>query len=411
MLQQNITMAKRKTTPQLNDTIVKRQIPQVRRDIADWKRAVRMATVTTSPKQYLLQEIYTDISNDALLTSQLNNRNEQTISAGFELASSEGKVNDKATATLNSITCIRDIIGYILASEWYGYSLVELFTDENNINRCTLIDRRHVVPELGMFYPNVSQANGIDYRNVPEYGSYLLEFNAEHLGNLNKSVNHILFKKFAQSCWSELCEIYGIPPRYIKTNTQDQQMLNRAERMMQDVGAAAWFIIDTTEEFQFAQGANTNGDVYANLIRLCNNETSMLVSGAIIGQDTQNGNRSKEEMSVALLDRLIESDKRMVEMYINSIVLPAFRKIGWLPNGTEIFRFSATENTEKLWTIVKELLPHKEVDNKWIEEKFGVPVVDKLAAQASGFMAHASIPHSNRNGRITAEAGDLSFFD
>ncbi|WP_446662918.1 phage portal protein family protein, partial [Flavobacterium psychrophilum] len=34
---------------------------------------------------------------------------------------------------------------------------------------------------------------------------------------LNKAVSHVLFKRFAQSCWSELCEIYGIPPRVLKT--------------------------------------------------------------------------------------------------------------------------------------------------------------------------------------------------
>ncbi|MDR2964023.1 MAG: DUF935 domain-containing protein [Bacteroidales bacterium] len=413
-------MTKKKQTPQISTQLVQRQIPQVRRDIADWKRAVRMATATTNPKQYLLQEIYTDISNDALLSSQLNNRNEQTISAGFELVTADGKVNDHATATLNTIPCLRDIIGHILNSEWYGCSLVEIFTDQNGINRATLIDRRHVVSELGILYPNVSQSTGIAYRSVAEYGTSLIEFNAEHLGLLNKSVNHILFKKFAQSCWSELCEIYGIPPRYLKTNTRDKAMLDRAEQMMREMGAATWAVIDSTEEFSFLQGVNTNGDVYANLIRLCNNETSLLVSGAIIGQDTQNGNRSKEELSIEMLNRLIESDKRMVEMYINSVVLPAFRAMGWLPAGTEIFRFSASENTAKLWEIVKELLPYKEVDNKWIEEKFGVPVADKFAAPAPmGAGVTAALQNSfptplwgeAARGAFAAEPGDLSFFD
>jgi len=401
----------KKQIPQLNATLVKRQIPQIRRDIQDWKKAVKQATSATEPKQFLLQELYSDITNDALLTSQLNNRNEQTISAGFEMINPDGKINEKATATLNAIHCLRDIAAHILNSEWYGCSLIELFTDENNIQRVTLIDRSHIVPDTGMFFPNISNTNSIAYREVPEYGSYLLEFNSEHLGMLNKAVNHILFKKFAQSCWSELCEIYGIPPRYIKTNTQDQNMLDRAENMMRDVGAAAWFIIDTTEEFQFAQGVNTDGDVYANLIKLCNNETSLLVSGAIIGQDTEHGNRSKEQVSVSILDRLIESDKRMVESYMNAIVLPAFRKTGWMPNGAEIFRFSTTENTEKLWNIVKELLPHKEVDNKWLEEKFGVPVSDKYLSAPETDRQISALYSENRLITAEAEPGSLDFFE
>ena len=154
-------------------------------------------------------------------------------------------------------------------------------------------------------------------------------------------------------------------------------MLSRAEEMMRDMGAAAAFVIDTTEEFGFAQGVSTNGDVYEKLIRLCNNENSLLISGAVIGQDTENGNYSKEESSIAMLKKLIASDQRMVEMYFNSVVLPAFQSIGWLPQTKCTFRFANVEDSDKLWNMVKEILPYKEVDSKWMEEKFGIPVSDK----------------------------------
>ncbi|MGM9837689.1 MAG: hypothetical protein ACI30A_04280 [Paludibacteraceae bacterium] len=38
------------------------------------------------------------------------------------------------------------------------------------------------------------------------------------------------------------------------------------------MGSAAAFVIDTSEEFSFAQGIFTNGDVYRALINLCNNK-------------------------------------------------------------------------------------------------------------------------------------------
>lgn len=168
-------------------------------------------------------------------------------------------------------------------------------------------------------------------------------------------------------------------------------MLDRAENMLRDMGAAAAFVIDTNEEFQFAQGVSTNGDVYANLIRLCNNENSLLVSGAIIGQDTENGNYSKEESSIRMLDQLVNSDKRRVEAAMNFSVLPALAAIGWMPATGGKFRFAAADDTERLWQITKELLPYKEVDNQWIADKFGVPVEDKdfgraLEAKADFFV-------------------------
>jgi phage gp29-like protein len=183
------------------------------------------------------------------------------------MQTSAKKTDEKMTETLGSLPFLQDLFGHILDSEYYGFSLVELSV-ENNETKAGLINRRNVVSDFGRFYPDTSYENFIEYRQSNEYGKWLLEFNSDHLGILNKAVPHVLFKKFAQSCWSELCEIYGIPPRVMKTDTRDPQMLDNAEHMMRDIGAAAWFIIDTTEEFEFAQGVSTKGEVYENLIRL-----------------------------------------------------------------------------------------------------------------------------------------------
>jgi len=312
---------------------------------------------------------------------------EQTVSADFELVNPDGKKDEKATAALLEVTPLRDIIASIIESEWYGYSVVELSADKAGRKSSVIIPRRNLIPQTGMFLPDANDTKGIAYRELREFDKWILEFNSGHAGLLNKCVSHLLFKRFAQSCWSELCEIYGIPPRYIKTNTQDPEMLNRAERMMRDLGAAAWFIIDSTEEFEFAQGVNTNGDVYSNLISLCNNEISMIVSGAIIGQDTENGNYSKEKAGLEVLSRLVDSDKRMVEAYMNSTVIPALYRIGWIPATTSLFHYTAAEDTDKLWEMVAAILPHKEVNNEWINEKFGIPVTDKAAPAMDGLSA------------------------
>lgn len=358
--------------------VVEKAISQARRDIADWKWSKQLATSPSDPKMYLLQDTFTDIAGDALLTSQMNNRREQTISAPFEMVTPDDKVDDYITKLVQDIPITTDVLGYMWDSEWYGDSVVEQSV-KNGVKSVELINRRNIIPANGRFYPDTSMNNYIEYRDTREFGSWILEFNSGGIGLLDKVVPHVLFKKFAQSCWSELCEIYGIPPRVMKTETRDPAMLDRAESMMREVGAAAWFIIDNTEEFQFANGVNTNGDVYNNLIHLCNNEISMLVSGAIIGQDTKNGNESKEKISISLLDRLVDADKRMSEMYMNSIVIPSWIRIGWIPATTSRFRFKAVEDTDKLWTYTKELLPHKEVDNAFIEEKFGIKVTDKPA--------------------------------
>ena len=161
-----------------------------------------------------------------------------------------------------------------------------------------------------------------------------------------------------------------------KTDTQDPQALARGKQMMRDMGSAAWFIIDTTEEFEWAKGVSTNGDVYNNLIRLCDNQNSMLISGAIIGQDTEHGNRSKDESAQKMLSKLVLADMALVEMYMNARVMPALARIGIIP-ADYVFSWETSEDLDTLWERTAQALNHYEVDPKWIKDKFGIAVTGK----------------------------------
>lgn len=374
--------------------IVPKAVSRVRKDLDCWRRALRQADSVDRPRRRELMDLYADVMLDALLTSQIEQRIGRTLSSEFSLKDASGKVNEESTRLLSEAVWFPLLVRYMLESVFYGHSLVEFDRLETGSIEVRLIPRQNVVPEEGLFLYDSSADQGDYYRELREYGTYIVEFGSPgNYGLLNKAVPHALFKKFAHSCWSELCEIYGIPPRYIKTNTQDPAMLDRAEEMMRDMGSAAWFIIDTTEEFEFAQGVNTDGDVYNNLIRLCNSEMSLLISGAQIGQDTKNGNRSKEEVAVRQLEKYVNSDKRQVEDWMNSIVLPALFHLGFLPEGLR-FSFNSEEDTGQLWNRTAQAMQYYEIDPVWIRDKFGIEVTGKRDNGQDGFFGNA--PKRNR---------------
>ena len=274
----------------------------------------------------------------------------------------------------------------------YGHSLIELTTSPDGTPQVTLLPRTNVVPEQGVLLLSEDDGDGIRYREAREYGTWILEFGSRtEYGLLNKAVPHVLFSRFAQSCWSELCEIYAIPPRVLKTNTQDPEMLDRAEQMMRDMGAAAWFIIDTDEEFSFAKGADTNGDVYNNLIRVCKEASSLLICGAQLGQDTLNGNRSKEESSQKLFDKIIQADRTRVQGYWNEIILPALVRIGIVPAGLT-YEYQQEEDLEKLWNQTHQAMQYFHVEPEWIRTKFGIEVTGEKETGA------LSVPLAARDG-------------
>lgn len=238
---------------------------RTRADVLTWKNAMAMAENVENPKTFPYYNLVRDMMLDAHTTSQIKNRKLKTISANFSIQKANGETHEELTKALQKSVWFNEIISHILDSEYFGYTLIELnrqvapagsnevpFSDVE----VALVPRQNVIPQKGIILKDYTDDRGLDYMNASEYGTWLLDFGkAGDLGLINQAIPHILFGRFAQSCWSELCEIYGIPPRVMKTNTRDTQALARAEKMMTDMGAAAWFIIDETEQFEWA----TNG--------------------------------------------------------------------------------------------------------------------------------------------------------
>lgn len=376
-LSKNSDISANKTTARRTDSYSSKIAPKAqsitRRDIASWQAAIRAAVNVDTPRRARLQNLYSDIMLDAHLTSQYELRRQRLFSTPGVLKHG-GEIDEQHTALIASAQWRAKLDTYAFDSELFGATVTEFVTDKDGNLDVVLIPRTNVVPEHGLILLKEDDNKGIEYRNLREYGTWLLEFgDRSNLGLLNKAIPHVLFKKFAQACWSELCEIYGIPPRVLKTNTQDPAMLARGEAMMRDMGSASWWLIDTDEKFEFAQGVSTNGDVYKNLINLCQNELSLLINGAVVGQDTVNGNRSKEEVSIGLADTVSDADKRRMEGYWNSLIIPALVRIGVLPEGLR-YEYQPQEDNEKLFAQTHKILQYMDVDPAWVKDKFGIEV-------------------------------------
>ena len=360
-----------------------KSVYQTRKDIKDWKRA-EAVYYSQDPKTWMLQLLLDEIYKDATLTSQKENRVERVFAREIRLKKPSGEVDRDQTEALKKMPLYRYLTRKILDTTYYEYSVVELSMAQTIDGTSFLVGddvpRTNIVPQTGVFYPDYQDTvNGIRYRDMAEFGVWILEFWTKEMPLFNKAVPHVLFKRFAQSCWSELCEIYGIPPRWLKTNTQDKGMMDRAKKMMGDMGAASWFIIDEDEEFGFAEAAvSTNGDVYSNLINLCNNEMCLLIAGAILGQDTKNGNRSKEQVSQDLLNLRVESDIARVELNWNNIIIPCLKKHGLL-TGDLTFEYVPVVNLQELFDRVIAAWQYANIDIDWFAETFGIKVTGERA--------------------------------
>ncbi|MCC2590349.1 DUF935 family protein [Chryseobacterium sp. MFBS3-17] len=358
--------------------LVEKTVTQTRMDIAKMKQAQNAFRNAEYPSVHQLYNLYDYILDDAHLTSQIENRIQDSLGSGWNLKKKGGDIDQDLTDLHQNSELFNSIIKEIINSRFYGLSVLELDWVKEGHNdsqlKATLLPRQNILPKSGTLLYDYTDIKGVNYRELPEFGTWILEFgNPGDMGLLNKAIAPALFKRFAISCYSELCEIYGIPPRVYKTDASDPQAVARGKRMMQDMGSAAWFIIDTEEDFQWAKGVTTSGDVYTNLTNLCDNENSLLISGAVIGQDTKHGSNNKDQSAQKMLEKLVLADMAMVEMYMNTKVMPALARIGILPADYE-FKWEIAEDLTELWTRVTQALPYYEIDPEWVKDKFGIEI-------------------------------------
>ncbi len=373
---------------QLARKIVPKATSRLRADINIWKSALSQIENPEYQKSFAFHNLLKEIKTDARLTSTTENRKLKTTGAGFVIKKANGEIHEELTENLPKSALFNEIMGHTWDVITDGYTLIELDREEDKYI-CELIPRQNVLSLTKTMLKDYTDDSGIAYSEVPEYGTWLLDFGKkDDIGLINKAIPHVLYKRFAQSCWSELCEIFGIPPRVMKTNTADPNALSRAEQMMKDMGAAAWFIIDDTEQIEWANSTDSNGEVYENLINLCNNEISLLMNGALIGQDSKYGSRGKEQSSQDVLEDVVNADKRKIEIYFKDKVMPALYLIGFLPEDGLSFEFDKAEDLDTLWNRTKEVLPYKKVSDEWIKNKFGIEVEGDRAQEQQNNLSY-----------------------
>jgi hypothetical protein len=113
--------------------------------------------------------------------------------------------------------------------------------------------------------------------------------------------------------------------------------------------------------------------VYRELIHLCTNELSLLINGAVLGQDTVNGSNAKEKTSSELSDNLSYADRVLVEQAFTNTVLPALARLGVVPEGLKL-TFTAYEDTNALFEQTMQAAQYFDIDPEWVRQKFGIEV-------------------------------------
>ncbi|MCK4500627.1 DUF935 family protein [Candidatus Babeliales bacterium] len=354
-------------------------LTRIKINIQRWLAARQYAESRINPSNTELVRVMRDIEIDAHLWALMQTLRLKVIANDFNVYKEDGEVDEESTAKFKK-KWFRNLIKHTVDSEFYGFSLVQL---GDIVNGCyvdsEIVPREYVVQQVGGIKKSLGNAKDLIPFEKGVYSNWLVPIGEKrNLGLLDKAAPLVIKKKEVIVAWSEAAELFGMPMRIGKTSLQDDNRRKNMEEMLENMGEAAWAVIDDDDEVELKDTAKTDfSNMYDKFIDRANSELSKLFLSQTGTTDEKTHVGSAGVMENVLKD-VVESYIVKVEDIANEVVIPLMQKQGILPYGVVL----KADNEQKLsmldlWAIVKELMPSVPIPNQWISDTFGVPIEDE----------------------------------
>lgn len=345
-------------------------------DIRTWKRAIDSARHATNPRRKLLYDLYENILIDGHLKAVKKKREIAITNKEIHFYKLDGSIDEYVQSEVIDSPWFYNMLKHMMGAISFGHSLIELETEGGIITKSTLLPRENVVPEKGflMFDPK-NPESGIYYRDEPSFKDYLIEVGEPNdYGLLMTVAQYVIYKRGGFGDWAQFAEIFGQPFRVGKYNLHDNDVRNKLEQSLEEMGASPYAVIPDGAEIEFhANNGTGKSETFENLIRICKEEISLTYLGNTM--TTENGSsKSQSETHKEVEEELNAADIIEIQNILNWEIIEKLRKIGYkIPPG----KFKI--NTEKELPLEERILIDVKVSEKvfipdsyWYET-YGIP--------------------------------------
>lgn len=364
----------KKKAKRIASEIRKQSLARIAMNMQRWKTARTIAESEINPNNTELIRVFRDIVIDAHLWALMQTVRLKVMANKFNIYNSAGEIDEEATDKFNR-KWFRIITKETVDSEFYGFSLVQL---GDIVNGCfvdsKLVPREYVIQQRSGVKKSLGNSKDLIPFDSGVYANWLVPIGEkDNLGLLDKAAPLVIKKKEVLVSWSEAAELFGMPMRIGTTAIQDTERRENMEEMLENMGEAAWAVIDEEDSIELKETSKTDfSDMYDKFIERVNSELSKLVLLQTGTTDEKTHVGSANVMENILKD-LIEAYIIKVEDITNEVVIPLCIRHSILPLGSYI----KADDEQKIalkdhFDIVKELLPQMKLSKDWIAETFNV---------------------------------------
>lgn len=333
--------------------LVKQQRTQYSKTVGDLIAARHAAGSIDYPQRARLYDFYEDMLNDEMIYGQIyNHRILPVKNRNFKISNAAG-VKDEKKAKLFNVRWIPEYIEYCLLSKFWGFSLIYLNELEAKdgvtwIKKIELFDRYHVLQEKGFIVNWQSDFTGTNYLEQPVSNYCMPIGNVRDLGLLNKAAHLWLLKKHAWQNWDEFAELFGIPIRIVKTNSDDPRVIAEIEGWTKDMGTAAYGIFPEGTEIDIKENSKTDAyKVFYEMIKSANEGLAILFSGQTM-TSMDGSSKSQAEVHADVATEIRKDDEKFITFEINNLINLLRIKFGYPFDEGDVFEWDVAEDETAL---------------------------------------------------------------
>ena len=372
----------RKTSKKVLKSIRRQQLARSVVGVKQWTTARSYAESLMHPDNTELIRVYKDIEIDAHMWALMQTIRLKVIGNNFNVYRADGEIDDDATDKFKK-KWFREVLKYFVDSDFYGHSLIQLGDVENGcFNDAEIVPREYVIQQKKSVKKSLGNASDLLRFDVGVFSKWLIPAgDTGHLGLLDKAAPLVIKKKEVIAAWSEAAELFGMPIRIGRTNIQDTERRANMEDMLQNIGEAAWAMMDLDDEIELKDTSKTDFSMmYDKFIERANSELSKLFLSQTGTTDEKSHVGAANVMENVLNDVVKSYVIRAVD-FVNEKVMPLAVYHGVVPLGSVLKSDNDQKLTIKeLFEIVKSLLPSRNIPDEWISETFGVPIEEDLSS-------------------------------
>ncbi len=373
-------------TESVNNKLVNKinsQIQRQRQNFAVWRNALQSVESETNPNYFSIQGVFREISEDSSVFLNQTIRKNSILSSDFEIYK-----NDKEDEKIEEFfegKWFKDFLGFSMDSIFYGYSLIQISEIQNDmIKLVENINRQNVNPKRKQILKQPYDQSGVNYLEDEEMSKFLifvspLDESSNYLGLYNIIAPFSISKRNAISGNNDFLSKFGIPNIIYKSDIQDSDYKNEIENYLSNFSNLGYLYSSKMDEITLLEPSNTNNDVFRNTITDCDAQISKIICGSDISAEKTRVGAVDAQMEV--LNGFYNTDKVFIENIVNNQLIPTLLGLGlkFLEGVKFSFEEEKEDNTLLFTQTVSLLQLGYQVDNEWIMEKFGIPVIGMKA--------------------------------